>query len=907
MSRSNSSNNNSSNNSNNPTAAATATATASTATVKTASPAVTTTTTTTAAAGEDLSLQKSFQSSLQLLLPPPPSRLALKRARRVCIKAGTSVVANEDGSPSLTRLGAIVEQIGQLVVHHNTQVLFVSSGAVGMGKRLLRKSSRMQMSMRDLEHKSSRSSSSKESGDHVDYIMMGDDDSFFVDDSLHKTSSFVSLLDLNERPHTHAQRQKHYDSACAAAGQFEMMNLYSSLFAQCNVSASQVLLTQDDFANQSRVSNLQYSMERLLSLGIVPIINENDAVSGNLGYTPNDELFSDNDGLAALCARTFGAEVLLLLTDVGGVYDRPPDEPNAQLLPLYTSPEANKVEIGAKSVQGRGGMAAKIEAATAAVRPGSKCRACVIAAGSDLDTISSVLGRSNYNNNYNSTKNNNNNNNKTTATTSATMIKGTLFCTPGSDLEKQALLDHQNMNNNSNSNISNSNAADNKNQQVSDEARQKAVAARTQARILQALPFSVRQDIITAVAAALRTHQDELKRANALDLDEAERGGLGQVLKKRLVLTDEKLETLASGLLQLANLATGDPLGVVKSKRELADGLVLTQITVPIGVLMIIFESRPDSLPQIAALALLSGNGLILKGGKEAMHSNAALHQVIGDAIEEASHGQVSRDIIGLVTSRGQVSDMLNLDDVIDLVIPRGSNALVSYIKANTRIPVLGHADGVCHVYVDKSADKQAAIKLVLDAKTDYPSACNAMETLLLHQDTLDNGVAAATLMALRAAGVKCLGGPAAQKCGLCENAAVEFKCEYGDLTCLVEVVNDMDAAIDWIHKYGSGHTEAIVCSHDSPAGEEFLRRVDAACVFQNASTRFADGFRFGLGAEVGISTGRIHARGPVGVEGLLTTKWQLRSMQKDVGDVDVVSDYGGDHPTKKYTHKELL
>ena len=245
---------------------------------------------------------------------------------------------------------------------------------------------------------------------------------------------------------------------------------------------------------------------------------------------------------------------------------------------------------------------------------------------------------------------------------------------------------------------------------------------------------------------------------------------------------------------------------------------------------------------------------------------------------------------------------MLALDDVIDLVIPRGSNDLVSYIKANTRIPVLGHADGVCHVYLDSSADAASARKVVLDAKTDYPAACNAMETLLVHRDTVENGVALQTLMSLRAAGVKCLGGPNAMKLGLCDIAAEQLKCEYGNLTCMIEVVDDVNEAIDWIHNYGSGHTEAIVCSEESQVGEEFLRRVDAACVFKNCSTRFADGFRFGLGAEVGISTGRIHARGPVGVEGLLTTKWQLRSQG-----INVVAEFGGDSPAKTYTHKELM
>jgi delta-1-pyrroline-5-carboxylate synthetase len=573
-------------------------------------------------------------------------------------------------------------------------------------------------------------------------------------------------------------------------------------------------------------------------------------------------VFSDNDSLAALCARNFGAEVLLLLTDVEGVFDRPPNEPGAKLLSHYI-PDSTEVAIGAKSAQGRGGMGSKIDAALTAVRPGSSCSACVVAAGSDLNCIRAVLGKDpKYG------------------------TRGTLFCTPGGELEKQALREAQEFG---------------RFNDVSEEARRKAVAARTEARKFTNLPYSIRQQILREIADALINRKDEIMLANDKDMEAAEKEGVALVLKKRLKLTEEKLLTLASGLRQIADLP--DPLGVVKGKRELADGLVLTQITVPIGVLMIIFESRPDSMPQIAALALASGNGLLLKGGKEATESNAALHQVIGDAIESGSNGQIRRDIIALVTSRGQVADMLNLDDVIDLVIPRGSNALVSYIKANTRIPVLGHADGVCHVYISGTADSGSACSLVVDAKTDYPSACNAMETLLLHEDTLKNGVASSVLMALRAAGVKCLGGPVAMKTGLCDNAAKELKCEYGDLACTVEVVKSLDEAVDWIHAYGSGHTEAIVCAKDSEEGEEFLRKVDAACVFKNASTRFADGYRFGLGAEVGISTGRIHARGPVGVEGLLTTKWQLRSLDG----VHNVSEYSGDNPKKLYTHKDLM
>eukprot|EP00522_Entomoneis_paludosa_P008792 CAMPEP_0172446836 /NCGR_PEP_ID=MMETSP1065-20121228/6319_1 /TAXON_ID=265537 /ORGANISM="Amphiprora paludosa, Strain CCMP125" /LENGTH=794 /DNA_ID=CAMNT_0013198025 /DNA_START=63 /DNA_END=2447 /DNA_ORIENTATION=+ len=781
-----------------------------------------------------------------------PSRAALRRARRVCIKAGTSVVANEDGSPSLTRLGAIAEQIGELV-NSGVEVIFVSSGAVGMGKRLLRKHSRMQMSFKDINNHGIEKSNSL-SPSHQE-----------------RSHSFVSLLSLEERPHTNAEKSKHYDCSCAAAGQFEMMSLYSSLFAQCQVTPSQILITQTDFTDEARKKNLLYTLNRLLSLGILPIVNENDAVSANLGYTA-DDVFSDNDSLAALCARNFGADVLLLLTDVPGVFDRPPTEPRAQLLPLYLPSQS--VEIGAKSAQGRGGMAAKIQAAYSAVQPGSTCSACVVAAGSNLNAIRSTLG---------------------TKYSPDRPSQGTLFCTPGSDLEAQAVKDANMV-----SDESKQQQAESTDDNVSEEARLKATAARTQARKLQAMPYEVRQTILRAIAQALLDRQDELLAANAIDVDAAAKDGIGSVLQKRLKLTPAKLETLASGLRQIADLP--DPLNVVKAKRELADGLELSQTTVPIGVLMIIFESRPDSMPQISALALASSNGLLLKGGKEATNSNAAIHKVIGDAIEAGSNGEITRDIIGLVTSRGQVADMLSLDDVIDLVIPRGSNALVSYIKANTKIPVLGHADGVCHVYIDSSAPAEVAPKIVVDSKTDYPSACNAMETLLVHEDAVSNGVAAKCLMSLRAEGVKCLGGPRAMKMGLCEHAAKEMKCEYGDLTCMVEVVSNVDEAIDWIHAYGSGHTESIICAPDSGVGEDFLRRVDAACVFKNASTRFADGFRFGLGAEVGISTGRIHARGPVGVEGLLTTKWQLRS-----GGEDIVGDFGGDSPTKKYTHKELM
>lgn len=543
----------------------------------------------------------------------------------------------------------------------------------------------------------------------------------------------------------------------------------------------------------------------------------------------------------------------------------PPSNPKAKLIPFY---HANStVAIGEKSTQGRGGMGAKIEAASGAVKDGSACAACVIAPGDDLNSIRSILSP-----HYDP---------------KLGPAKGTLFATPGSDLERLAIEELV--------------VAVEDEESVSDLARDMAVKARKEARKLGAMPFEVRRNILNAVAAALIERKAEILEANKLDLIDAEQNKTDIQLVKRLKLTEEKLKTLEAGIQQLA--AMDDQLGVIKAKRELADGLELAQKTVPIGVLMIIFESRPDSMPQIASLALASGNGLLLKGGKEAVNSNAVIHEIIGDAIEKGSNGAITRDIVGLVTSRGQVKDLLALDDTIDLVIPRGGNKLVAYIKANTRIPVLGHADGVCHVYVDKSASAANASAIVVDSKTDYPSACNAMETLLLHSDTVQNNVALNVLQSLRSAGVRCLGGPKAMKAGLSDVPAEQMKFEYGDLRCLVEIVDSVDEAIDWIHQYGSGHTEAIVCDENDPVGEDFLQRVDAACVFKNTSTRFADGYRLGLGAEVGISTGRIHARGPVGVEGLLTTKWELRS----AGGVNLASEFGGAAPTKTFTHKELM
>ena len=357
----------------------------------------------------------------------------------------------------------------------------------------------------------------------------------------------------------------------------------------------------------------------------------------------------------------------------------------------------------------------------------------------------------------------------------------------------------------------------------------------------------------------------------------------------RLVLSSTKIRQLAAGIRSIA----GQPecLGRVLKRTEIAAGLIVEQKSCPIGVCLIIFESRPDALPQLAALALKSGNGLLLKGGKEAAHSNAVLHRVICDAIAPA----IDPAVLQLVVSREDISELLKLDDCIDLVIPRGSNALVSHIKDNTKIPVLGHADGVCHMFVDATVDLAQAAALLVDAKTDYPAACNAIETVLLHADLVPDGRAQTLLDALSAAGVALHAGPRAAPAFPALPPAPALHHEYSSLDVTIEIVDGLDAAIDHIHAHGSSHTDCVLSS-DPETVAAFLNRVDSACVFANASTRFADGFRLGLGAEVGISTSRIHARGPVGVEGLLTTRWVINGtgqlVKKDTG--------------VTYTHKQL-
>ncbi len=413
----------------------------------------------------------------------------------------------------------------------------------------------------------------------------------------------------------------------------------------------------------------------------------------------------------------------------------------------------------------------------------------------------------------------------------------------------------------------------------SDQSLATATAVREAQRGLGSAPGETRDRILARLAALLDERSDELVVANREDLKAAAADDLAPPLLRRLELTEAKLATLRQGVEQLASQE--DPVGRVVSRTELDDGLMLRQVKSPIGVLLIIFESRPDAVIQIGSLALRSGNGVVLKGGSEALHSNRALIGCLRDAVAAEN---LSADAVRGVEGRAATRALLDHDELIDLVIPRGSGQLVRAIQSATRIPVLGHADGICHLVLDADADPVMAKKLALDAKCDYPAACNAIETLLVHRGFLPylEGVAGA----LSTAGVELRADAEALR--HCPGAAPagddDWGREFGDLTLAVRTVGDLDEAIAHIHRYGSAHTDAIV-TNDPETARGFLDRVDSASVFVNASTRMADGFRYGLGAEVGISTGRIHARGPVGVEGLLTTRWLLEGSGQGAAD----------------------
>lgn len=416
---------------------------------------------------------------------------------------------------------------------------------------------------------------------------------------------------------------------------------------------------------------------------------------------------------------------------------------------------------------------------------------------------------------------------------------------------------------------------------------------------LATLGTEQRNQALEAVAQALESSSNEIVSANEADRNAAEAEGISPALLARLKLDEPKLQSEIAGVRSVAALP--DPVGRVDIRRELDEGLVLTRVSCPLGVIAVVFEARPDAAIQIASLALKSGNGVILKGGREALRSCLAIVEAIHRGLAGSA---VDPQAVLLLSTREESTELLALDEYVDLVIPRGSNALVRFVQENTRIPVLGHADGICHLYVDREADLDMAVALTVDSKTQYPAACNAIETLLVHAQ-----IAPAFLpkvaTALTGRGVSLRVDPQSRAIlalvsGIAAEDAVEedWRTEYGDLVLSIRVVESIEQAIEHINEFGSRHTDAIVTA-DSSAAEVFLARVDSAGVYHNCSTRFADGNRYGFGAEVGISTQKMPPRGPVGLEGLVTYRYQIR------GSGHIVADYTG-ADARHFTHRDL-
>ncbi|XP_067035840.1 delta-1-pyrroline-5-carboxylate synthase-like isoform X1 [Acropora muricata] len=737
---------------------------------------------------------RSFQSNAGTGIA---SRSELKtKARRVVVKLGSAVITRDDEcGVALGRLASIVEQVSELQ-NAGRQMLLVTSGAVAFGKQKLR-------------HE------------------------ILLSQSVRQTLKPQDVL--KSRPYIEPR-------ACAAVGQGGLLSLYEAMFQQYGLTCGQVLITKQDIRDKFSLDNLRSTVEELISMNCIPIINENDVVASppqvdfDLAGMRRGLVISikDNDTLSALLSVELKADLLMILSDVQGIYSGPPDQPDSRLLDTFRPYDMSSIEFGSKSRVGRGGMESKVKAASWALERGTSV---VIANGTSSDyVIRQVLdGRK----------------------------VGTFF----------TMVD-----------------------EAGPSVEYQAAEARTGGRALQALSSIERGRIIYKLADLLIERKDEILDANSKDLEQARyEGCLPAPMIARLLMTPAKLENLACGLRQIAD-SSHDIVGRVIKRTKVADGLLLKQETVPIGVLLVIFESRPDALVQVAALAISTANGLLLKGGKEAYHSNKCLHNLV----QEALSLYISPDAINLVSTREDVNDLLHLDNYIDLVIPRGSSEMIQRIQSMSKgIPVLGHAEGICSVYVDKDADLEMATKIVVDSKCDYPAACNAMETLLVHRDLIKTSFLDRLLKALREKGVIVHAGPnLVRMLPLAPAPAKSMKREYSGLECAIEVVRNVQEAIDHIHQYGSSHTDVIITDNCDTA-KSFLTSVDSACVFHNASSRFSDGYRFGLGAEVGISTGRIHARGPVGVEGLLTTKWVL------TGEGHTVADFSNGGPFK-YLHEVL-
>lgn len=421
--------------------------------------------------------------------------------------------------------------------------------------------------------------------------------------------------------------------------------------------------------------------------------------------------------------------------------------------------------------------------------------------------------------------------------------------------------------------------------------------ARGASRALAKLPLETRNKVLLAAADALEQNSARILEANARDCaavqPDVASGKMSSAMFKRLRVTESGVAQMAAQVREVARLA--DPLGRTLAATELDDGLALYRESCPLGVVGVIFESRPDVVPQLASLALKSGNAAIMKGGSEAAETNETLVAIWRESL--ASFPEVPADSISLLHSRADVLELLAQDHDVDLIIPRGSYELVHFIMKNSRIPVLGHGEGICHVYVDRAADMKKAVDITYDSKVQYPAVCNAAETLLVHEAIAREFLPKAVAK-LKEAGVE-IRGDARTRALLPGETIVpvtekDWRTEYGDLILSVKVVGDLDEAIEHINAYGSRHTDTIV-TEDAAAAKRFMNEVDSAGVYQNASTRFSDGYRYGFGAEVGISTSKLHARGPMGLEGLTSYKYKL------FGNGHTVAEYAKGEKTFKH------
>ncbi|XP_061666792.1 delta-1-pyrroline-5-carboxylate synthase isoform X2 [Syngnathoides biaculeatus] len=692
----------------------------------------------------------------------------LRHAKRIVVKLGSAVVTRGDECGlALGRLASVVEQVAVLQ-GQGREMLLVTSGAVAFGKQRLRHEILMSRSVRQALRSVRR----------------------------HLTDTQLPALEAR---------------ACAAAGQSGLMALYEAMFAQYTVCTAQVLVTNLDFSDEQKRKNLNGTLRELLRMNIVPIVNTNDAVAPP--PQPDSDLqgvisIKDNDSLAARLAVEMEADLFIALSDVAGLYNRPPGTDDAKLIDVFYPGEQQSITYGTKSRVGLGGMEAKVQSSVWALQGGTSV---VIASGTDPKVTGHVI---------------------------ADIVEGKKVGTFFSQTKPSGPT-----------------------------VEQQIEMARRDGKKLAFLPPEQRSEMIHRLADLLIDRKDDILSANKMDVALAADAGQ----PSGGALTRAELDELAAGLRRVASVAL-DCVGRVLRRTRVAPQLELEQIAVPIGVVLVVFDGRPDFLPQVSSLAVASGNGVLLKGGRETPNTNRVLHRLAREALAVHDVAEAAQ----MLSAHEEVGDACRPDGPVDLIVPRGSARLLRDARrAAGGVPVLAAGDGaVCHVYVDVQASADKALRIVRDSKCEEPAACNAMETLLIHRDVLGMPIFDRIVDMLRAERVQIRPGPALAS--LLPFGPPGPLRSWRDPECRVELVDGVQAAVRHIRKRGGSHTDVIVTENEDTA-EQFLRQLDSACVFWNASSRFADGYRFGLGAMAGFSTARVHARGPVGPEELLTTKWVLR------------------------------